>query len=134
MLPPFLLTMAEWLRSRELHFCSQVRSNRTFTRYWSDFHTYAIWETGAFPGDGDRFVQCGDVEKKIAANRLLGFGEWAVGDDAVLTRHYFPLAFEWISGNRFALFGQASEPSHPLFRDSLHLLGRKTFSQFGAAK
>jgi hypothetical protein len=119
---------------RELRFCSNLRGNRTLARHRSDFHTNAIWQTGAFRGDGKGFVHRSDVEKKIAPNRLLGFCERAIGDDSVLTRNDFSLAFQWIPGNRFTLFGQASEPGHPILGDLLQLLWRKTFSQLGTAK
>src|SRR2546430_17146014 len=83
----------DWSHLRELRFCSRLGTNRTLARHRPDFHTYAIRETGAFRGDFNRFVHRGDAEKKIATNRLLGFGEWAIGHDTVLTRNYFPLSF-----------------------------------------
>src|SRR5436190_6569736 len=118
----------------KLRFALDFSRKRTFSRHRSDLHPNAVWQTGAFSGDGQRFVHRGDVEKEIPADRLLGFSERSIGDDAVLARNDFPLAFERTSSDCFALFGHASEPGHPLLGDSLHLLGRKTFAQLGTAK
>ena len=72
---------------RELRFRSQLTRDRTFRRNRPDLDTHTVRQTGAFLGNGEGFVHRSDVEKKIAANRFLGFCEWPIGDDALFSRN-----------------------------------------------
>ena len=123
-----------YLYLRELRFGPNFRRNRTFARYWPDFHAYAVRQTGTFFRDGKRFVHRGNIEKKVATNGFLGFGEWSIRDDSLFSRNDFPLALERISGDGRTLVGQPLEPSHPIVCDLLQFFRRETFAQVRAAK
>src|SRR5262249_27803969 len=97
-------------------------SDRTFSRNRPDFDARAVWQSGAPVRDLPRFVQGGDAEKKIAANRLLGLREWAIGDPAVFPRNDFAFALERIARDGFTFVRQPPEPGHPLVSDFLLFL------------
>ena len=93
---------------RELRLMLKFARERTFGRHGPDFHLHAVRQARAFPRDSHRFVEAGDVEQKIAANRFLGFRKWAVRHHAVFARYDFAFGFERVSGDGFALIGQPS--------------------------
>src|SRR2546430_10758375 len=111
-------------------WCSRrvAGGNRTFARHRPDFHANAIRQTWAFSRNGNRFVHGGDIEKEIAANCFFRFGEWAVGNDTILSRNDFSLSFERVSSHRLAFFGKALEPIHPIVCNLLQFLRRETFA------
>src|SRR5438874_13549939 len=62
------------LRVCELRICadiSEIRGNETFASNGSHFDTNTIRQTGTFPGNGNRFIHRGYVEKEITANSSL---------------------------------------------------------------
>lgn len=80
------------------------------------------------PGDFDGFLFIFYVKKKIAADRLLGFGERTVDDGATaFARYKLPFISKGMARGCSSLLGQPLEPVVPLVHYNLHALWGKAF-------
>src|SRR5882762_10222266 len=91
------------LGGSKLRWTPQFARDRTFGSNRPDFHPRTVWQARAILSDRHRFIHAGNVQQKIAADRLLRFRKWTIRHDSVFAGHDFAFALERVTSDGFAL-------------------------------